>query len=131
MESIIEAKFESPLNLVWSVVTNNNDISWRSDLRDLVIIDEYNFIEINRKGYEVHFLITQRIEPTYYEFEIKSKNSSGTWKGYFSDESGVTTIKFVENIDAPKAIMRLLLKPYLKKHQRTYIRDLKRKLSEM
>ena len=37
-----------PIEVVWDTVTNLKDFSWRSDLKDVRIIDEHNFIEITR-----------------------------------------------------------------------------------
>ena len=44
-----------PIEVVWDTVTNLNDFSWRSDLKDVRIIDENNFIEITKNGVETYF----------------------------------------------------------------------------
>ena len=46
--SNMRATLICPIEIVWDTVTNLNDYSWRSDLKDVRIIDEHNFIEIQR-----------------------------------------------------------------------------------
>ena len=36
-----------PIEVVWDTVTNLKDFSWRSDLKDVKIIDENNFIAVS------------------------------------------------------------------------------------
>ncbi|MEG0416165.1 MAG: hypothetical protein RR565_08520 [Erysipelothrix sp.] len=130
MKSTITAEFRSSLEDVWNVVTNNENIEWRTDLDELIVLDHQTFIEKNHKGYEVVFKITSKVEMSYYEFQIASKVSYGTWQGYFYVEDDCTKVKFVENISTNKAFAKIFLLPYLRKHQRNYIRDMKKELGE-
>ena len=124
-------EFQSDIEKVWSVVTNNNDFSWRSDIKDLIIIDDVNFIEINHKDYEVNFKITDCIPNEFYAFEMYSKNTYGNWTGNFSkSKSGGTIVEFTEDVSTNNIIMKLFLRKFLKKHQTNYIFDLKKAVGE-
>ena len=66
-----------PIEVVWDTVTNLKDFSWRSDLKDVRIIDENNFIEITKNGVETYFRITECIKYQSWIFEIENKNIKG------------------------------------------------------
>ena len=55
--SNIKVTLLCPVEIVWDTVTNLNNFSWRSDLKDVKIIDEHNFIEISKNGIETYFRI--------------------------------------------------------------------------
>ncbi|MDU7842479.1 MAG: polyketide cyclase [Veillonella sp.] len=87
-----------PIEVVWDTVTNLNDFSWRSDLKDVRIIDENNFIEITKNGVETYFRITECIKYQSWIFEIENKNIKGTWVGKFYVEDDKTILDFTENV---------------------------------
>lgn len=118
-----------PIEIVWDTVTNLNDFSWRSDLKDVRIIDEHNFIEITKDGIETYFKITECIKYQSWIFEIENKNIKGTWVGKFYAEGDKTILDFTENIVSKKSILKPFIRLYLKRQQRIYFRDLKAKLN--
>ena len=89
-----------PIEVVWDTVTNLNDFSWRSDLKDVRIIDE-----------------------------IENKNIKGTWVGKFYVEDDKTILDFTENVVSKKLIFKPFISLYLKRQQRIYFKDLKVKLN--
>ena len=118
-----------PIEVVWDTVTNLNDFSWRSDLKDVRIIDEHNFIEITKVGIETYFKITECIKYQSWIFEIENKNIKGTWVGKFYAEGDKTILDFTENIVSKKSILKPFISLYLKRQQKIYFRDLKAKLN--
>ena len=72
--SNLKATLICPIEIVWDTVTNLNDYSWRSDLKDVRIIDEHSFIEITKDGIETYFKITECIKYQSWIFEIENKN---------------------------------------------------------
>ena len=44
-----------PIEKVWNKVTDLSNFYWRSDIKDIKIIDENNFVEITKDGVETHF----------------------------------------------------------------------------
>lgn len=118
-----------PIEIVWDTVTNLKDFSWRSDLKDVKIIDEHNFIEIAKNGIETYFRITECIKYQSWIFEIENKNIKGTWVGKFYAEGDKTILDFTENIVSKKSILKPFISLYLKRQQKIYFRDLKAKLN--
>lgn len=127
--SNLRATLICPIEIVWDTVTNLNDYSWRSDLKDVRIIDENNFIEITKNGVETYFRITECIKYQSWIFEIENKNIKGTWVGKFYAEGDKTILDFTENIVSKKSILKPFISLYLKRQQKIYFRDLKAKLN--
>lgn len=127
--SNLKATLICPIEIVWDTVTNLNDYSWRSDLKDVRIIDEHNFIEITKDGIETYFKITECIKYQSWIFEIENKNIKGTWVGKFYAEGDKTILDFTENIVSKKSILKPFISLYLKRQQKIYFRDLKAKLN--
>lgn len=127
--SNMRATLICPIEIVWDTVTNLNDYSWRSDLKDVRIIDEHNFIEITKDGIETYFKITECIKYQSWIFEIENKNIKGTWVGKFYAEGDKTILDFTENIVSKKSILKPFISLYLKRQQKIYFRDLKAKLN--
>lgn len=130
-KSTIVAVFESPIENVWDVVTNNREFDWRSDLSKIIISDDTNsFIEITKEGFKTEFVITLKRQFERYEFDIKNKNMDGHWVGSFSKQGDGTRIEFTEEIEVRNPIMKLFIGGYLKKQQSLYVSDLKKELGE-
>ena len=118
-----------PIEVVWDTVMNLKDFSWRSDLKDVRIIDENNFIEITKNGVETYFRITECIKYQSWIFEIENKNIKGTWVGKFYVEDDKTILDFTETVVSKKLIFKPFISLYLKRQQKIYFRDLKAKLN--
>lgn len=118
-----------PIETVWDAVTNLNDFAWISDLKDIRIIDEHNFIEISKNGIETYFRVTECIKYQSWAFEIENKNIRGTWVGKFYSKGDKTILEFTENIVSKKLIFKPFISLYLKRQQKIYFRDLKVKLN--
>ena len=122
-----KATFSAPPQTVWRIVTDNRNTQWRSDLsRVEVSEDGCHFTEYAKNGFPTEFTITLKNPCKQYEFHLKNQNLTGRWSGIFSVVPGGTEIEFTEVITVKNPIMRLLAGFYLKRQQRTYIRDLKK-----
>lgn len=133
-KSTIEAVFEADRKTLWNIVTNNEAYSWRSDLERIEILENGSqFIEYTKGGFNTTFTITQKQPYTTYAFTMENQNFKGNWQGVFSEvENGGTRIEFTEEIEMKNRFVEILsyIMMPLKKMQKTYIRDLKRKLGE-
>lgn len=127
--SNIKVTLLCPVEIVWDTVTNLNNFSWRSDLKDVKIIDEHNFIEILKNGIETYFRITECIKYRSWIFEIDNKNIKGFWLGKFYSKGDKTILDFTENVVSKKVIFKPFMSFYLKRQQKIYFRDLKVKLN--
>lgn len=114
---------------VWNKVTDLNDFVWRSDLKNIRIIDTNNFIEISKEGIETSFKVTECIKYRSWAFEIENENIEGTWTGKFYSHGDKTTLAFTENIVSKKLIFKPFVGSYLRKQQKLYFKDLKKALN--
>ncbi|KKC20160.1 Uncharacterised protein [Streptococcus sp. NCTC 11567] len=118
-----------PIEKVWNKVTDLNDFVWRSDLKNIRIIDDNKFVEISKDGIETYFEVTECIQNQCWSFEIENQNIKGIWVGKFYSHGDKTTLGFTENIVSKKLIFKPFIGSYLKKQQKLYFRDLKKVLN--
>lgn len=126
----IKASFQCDVEKIWTIVTSLEKYSWRSDVDKVEIINENQFVEYTKDGFSTTFTITATEPFKRWKFDLKNDNISGHWIGLFSQEDGVTTIDFTENVTAKKLWMKPFVKAYLKKQQSIYIADLEKALSQ-
>lgn len=128
----IRADFKCDIMTVWNKVTSLEDYKWRSDIREIKVIEEnQTFIEYTNTGYPTQFTITVFEPYQRYEFDMDNENMEGHWIGVFSESQGVVTIDFTEIVTAKKFYMKPFVKIYLKKQQTLYIEDLKKALNQI
>lgn len=123
---------------VYDVVINNRDFSYRSDLKDLKIIDDnagfQTWKEISKSGQEITFRATRKEPYLRYEFEIvEAKGFKGYWIGEFN-KTEVDGTEFIstEHIVIENPMMRSLSYLFfdLGKFMDSYQKDLANKLNE-
>ncbi|MGO0907500.1 SRPBCC family protein [Clostridioides difficile] len=132
--SEITAYFNTDVETVWNIVTDNSDYKWRSDISKIEVSDDGStFIEYNKDGNSTKFTVTEKTKNKLYKFNMENKFFYGNWQGEFFEEDGKTKIVFIENIYVKNPIIKILsyLFMNLKKIQLQYVEDLKRKLNEM
>ena len=118
---------------VWNTITDNENWQWRSDLQNLEIFNDKEFIEYGKGGMEIHFTITKKEEYKVYAFTMNSKHFSGEWIGNFEKlPDGRTKITFTESIAYKKLLLKIFASLFinLKAIQDVYMHDLKKKLGE-
>lgn len=126
-QAILEEIFHVPVATVWDVVTNNNEVSWRTDLSHVKVVDLTHFIEYTKNGNETSFIITKKEPYHLYSFEMENAMFSGVWFGTFEAlDENTTKIRFEEQIEVKNPVMRFLAKflMNIKAIQKQYITDL-------
>lgn len=90
-----QVQYNATPETVYKVVINNTDFSYRSDLKDLVILERHGEMEvwdeISRNGGRIRFKTTKKEPYSRYEFDIVQGNGfTGHWIGEFqeTDEGG-------------------------------------------
>ncbi len=122
----IRAEIKADIEKVWNTVTSLENYQWRSDIVKIEILeDNRSFIEYTKDGYSTTFEINEIEYQRKYAFKITNENIKGTFVGYFSAVNNKTLIEFTETITTKKILMKMFLKPYLKKQQDNYVKDLK------
>lgn len=120
--------FSCDIQRVWDVVTSLENTAWRSDISRVEVINDKQFIEYTKEGYSTTFSVTAKETYKRWEFDMENGNMKGHWTGVFLSEKEGTEIDFTEEVTAKNPIMNLFIKPYLKKQQEIYIKDLRKAL---
>lgn len=131
IKSTIKAETNASVQHVFDIVTNNNNYTWRSDLDRIVIVDDNKFVEYAKNGFPTEFTITDCVTNSYYAFNIDNANMYGRWYGKFTIVNDITVIEFTEALTAKNALPKFLIKHYIKKQQRQYIKDLKKYITSI
>ena len=128
--SNIKATFSCEVEKVWNTVTSLEEFAWRSDLKNIEVLNDKQFVEYTKAGFATNFTTTLYEEHKRWEFDMDNENMKGHWVGVFTFEDGKTTIDFSEDVSAKKFWMKPLVGIFLKKQQTTYVEDLKRALEK-
>ncbi len=79
--------FKASPDIVYSVVTNNEDWNYRTDLRELQIIAKEGDIEIwdeiAKNGNVIRFTTREKIPYSFYSFDMESNLFTGYWTANF------------------------------------------------
>ena len=126
----IKVTFLCPVEKVWDVVTDLSDYEWRSDISKIEVIDDKNFVEYTKEGFKTQFHVTSREVYKIWEFDMENENMKGRWSGKFYRQGDKTTLDFTEDVTSKKMLLRPFVGLYLKKQQKQYLADLKKKLQE-
>lgn len=126
--SHVNVTLAAPIEKVWETVTNLDAYAWRSDLREVRVISQTQFIEYSKDGFATTFTVTCTEPYRRWEFDLENKNMKGHWVGLFQPNGAQTEITFTEDVTAKKVLMKPFVKPFLKKQQAQYVADLKKAL---
>ena len=100
VKSSVKKEFDSDIDRLWSIITDNTKYTWRSDLSKIEIIDKYHFIEYNKNNYPTYFTIISKQKYKEYKFNIENSNIKGQWTGIFRKlDNGNVLIEFIEEIE--------------------------------
>lgn len=127
IKSNIIKEFHCDIEKIWEFVTDNKKNHWRSDLLKIEIIDDLHFIEYSKKNFPTYFTITTKKKCKEYQIEFENTNLKGKWIGIFKEKAnGKIELNFTENIETNNILIKILAKPYLKKQQKRYLKDLEK-----
>lgn len=130
IKSTIKSFIQTDLVSVWNTVTSIHDFSWRSDIASVSVSDKAHFNETSKNGGVTTFIITV-VEPfIQYSFSMDNEYLSGEWTGLFKRKGKGTEIQFTESINPKRWWLYPFAWFYLKKQQKQYITDLKRKCEQ-
>ncbi len=128
--SVLTAMFPAPPETVWTIVTNNSDTSWRSDITRTCVKEGGSvFVETAKGGMETTFHITRKEPYQLYSFTLENRMICGEWTGEFSAAADGTKVVFTERVRTRSRLLGFLayLMP-IKAMQQQYVTDLQRRL---
>ena len=120
--------FPRPVERVWQVVTDLMNTAWRSDLKQVEMLDEAHFVEHTKSGYATNFTVTACEPLRRWAFTMENGNMSGSWEGIFQAAEGGTRLTCTETVNAGHWWMRPFVPGYLKRQQKLYLDDLRKEL---
>lgn len=126
--SNIKAVFPSKIQKVWETVISLEKYGWRSDLKEIKVLDDKQFVEYSKDGYATTFTITVMEPCKRLEFDMENSNLKGHWTGIFISEGDGTEVDFTEEVQVKKFFMKPFVRSFLKEQQETYIADLRKAL---
>ncbi len=102
----------APVDIVFAIVTNNQDWHYRSSLDDLEIIRTQGDIEEweeTANGVTIRFKILEKRPHSFYSFEMNSKMFTGKWQATFEPMEGDKTLfTATEKIEYKNLFYRLV-----------------------
>lgn len=130
--------FDAPADILYRIVTNNDDWQYRSGLKDLVIIeregDNEVWDEISENGATIRFRTKEKIPRELYSFDMESAMFSGYWVATFQDMGNNQTIfEATEHIQVKNPFVKVLSYLFFDvgKLMDTYQSDLRRKVESL
>lgn len=125
----------APIDVVFAIVTNNQEWHYRSSLDDLKIIRTQGDIEEWEEithGVTIRFKTLEKRPHSFYSFEMDSKMFTGRWQAIFEPmEGGKTLFTATERIEYKNLFYRLIGYAFmdLNKFMTTYQENLRIRLS--
>ena len=134
--SQIQATLPYNIKIVWQAVTDIKNYHWRSDLSHTEVLNKYQFTEYAKNGTPTHFTTTvfkpyscweftlENSSISGREFTLENSSISGRWRGIFLEQGTSTLVHFTEEITSKKFYLKPILKFYLRRQQKLFIKDL-------
>ena len=109
-EFVKTANLKSPPERVFKIVTDvENQTSWRNDIQEIKVIDQYTWTETPKKGTPITFKTKQKVENQIFEIEIiEPKSFNGYWVGTFEQIPTGTKVHFKEVVVIKNPFFRVL-----------------------
>ena len=129
------AVLNSDVTKVFNIVTDfKNQTTWRSDVKEIIVIDTNTWTEVPKKGTAITFKIKQKVENEIFEIEIiEPNNFNGYWVGTFKQtKPNETAMEFKEVVTISNPFFRVLSYLFvdLDITMELYLQNLKQKLGE-
>lgn len=132
-----QSQFGAPLEIVYKVVTNNEDYAYRTDVQEIRILESNMdfevWEEIAYNGTIIKFRTKEKIPYTFYSFNMESELFTGYWTAQFKEtEDGGTIFTATEHIRIKNPYMKVFSYPFFNigRFMETYQNDLKAKLKK-
>ena len=126
----VRVTFKEDIQKVWDVITSVDKYkSWRSDLKEMEIIDEEQYVETTEDGYVTTYIVVRRAEGKRLELEVENETLSGRWVINLTESSEGTEFALQARMSANKFYYQPYVRGYLKNQQLNYMTDLKKILT--
>lgn len=123
-----EWRVPCPVELVWQVATDLEHTAWRTDLREIKVLDEEHYLEIGSDGVTSSITVTAKEPYSRYALQVEGRAAFGSRELRLREESGQTVMTLSGEVMGRSALINLMERLYLKKFTREYLRDLNNEL---
>lgn len=123
--------FNVPVEDIWNLITNREDISWRNDIESYKKISDTEFTEINVNGLETKYIIVENKKFEKYEVKMSNRYIDGIFKAEFKKiENNKTEVTIYQKntLLNMTAMLSNMLFVNLQKLLNRYVYDLKQEL---
>ncbi|HHX67698.1 MAG: hypothetical protein WAO56_02000 [Miniphocaeibacter sp.] len=127
----VHSKFKYPIEDVWEIITNREDVIWRNDIKSFKKINNEEFEEININDLKTHYIIEEKIENEIFKLKFKNKLIDGKFEVELKkiDENTTDVRIYQENkMDNLSTIISSVLFLNLEKVLNRYVYDLNKEL---
>ncbi|QQK08464.1 hypothetical protein [Miniphocaeibacter halophilus] len=127
----VNSKFQYPIEQVWEIITNRENIIWRNDIKSFKKINEKEFEEININDLKTHYTIEEKIENKKYKLKFNNRLIDGKFEVDFNEiDKNTTNVRiYQENkMNNLSTIISSVLFLNLEKILNRYVYDLNREL---
>lgn len=131
--------FDAGPETVYNIITNNEDYAYRSDLKEIIIVEKKGdfevWDEVAGNGNTIRFRTTKKVPFSRYEFDIVEANGfTGHWIGEIKETGpGQTLFTATEIIRIKNPVIKVLSYLFfdIGKFMETYQEDVKRKIESL
>ncbi len=127
-EATMKIMLPYPVETVWQVVTDVRNYGWRSDVMHAKVINENQFVEVDREGVRTVYTVVDYATKRRWELDLDNDSIHGRWIATFEADGLHTVFTIEEELMAKKMIVKPFLKSNVSKRVSTYMEDLKRVL---
>lgn len=133
-----QSVYEAKPSVVYYIITDNRDWTYRSDLKGLKILESKNGIEvwdeIAKDSNTIRFKTREKIPYTFYSFDMSSKIMTGYWTAELKEtEEGNTLFIATEYVRIKNPFAKVLSYLFfdLGKFMENYQNDLRKKIASL
>lgn len=138
-ERVVSKKgsFDVPPEVLYEIVTNNQDWQYRRNLRNLIILESKNGMEvweeITHDGTVIRFQTQKKLPFSFYSFNMETALFTGYWTGEFeTNQQNGTLFTATEYIKIKNPFIKALSYLFfdIGKLMEEYQKDLQTKISQ-
>ncbi len=130
----VSGRFQTGLDDLWKAIRDfNTYMEWRSSIRELNVIDELGWIEVDKRGHKITFGITEEHAGRKMVVKIMDKDLpfGGEWVYEVSEGNDAAALKITENGEIYNPVFRFVSWFFMDKTAtlKRYMQDLQKHLT--
>lgn len=118
--------FEESLSCIFRNLTDSTNLIWRSDVKEVKVIDDTHFIEYSNQDYPTFFTIVKKTKNKKYELEFVNNDLEGMICYQIQKKDDKSSLSVSLDVTFMNAKSTFLAKRKFKRRWKTHIEDLYR-----